>query len=329
MRMALFTNGPGIGTLASAGLGCVALQLNFGTHARRALTQSSTEPEKFKTTFSYDGWQVDAELAEEYHISSEYPLFVSAILDTMLRKQQVHDGDRSHPFIRKLDALTPTLSYAGWEADARKLEWPEANSRSYDVVSSLWKCSSEEKFDSELEVMRLKQAKHSGDRSHARLVRLDKLKAVVNYDGWQVDAEFAEDIMWSEWSKYPEVVSAILDTMLRKQQVHDGDRSHPFIRKLDALTPTLSYAGWEADARKLEWPVAKSRDSVYTISSHPRGMGMRGHEFDSELESMRRKQVTHVENRKKNYVLGSDRSHANLRRLDDMINRLELNRKKG
>ena len=199
MRMALFTNGPGIGTLASAGLGCVALQLNFGTHARRALTQSSTEPEKFKTTFSYDGWQVDAELAEEYHISSEYPLFVSAILDTMLRKQQVHDGDRSHPFIRKLDALTPTLSYAGWEADARKLEWP----------------------------------------------------------------------------------------------------------------------------------VAKSRDSVYTISSHPRGMGMRGHEFDSELESMRRKQVTHVENRKKNYVLGSDRSHANLRRLDDMINRLELNRKKG
>ena len=49
--------------------------------------------------------------------------------------------------------------------------------------------------------------------------------------------------------------------MLRKQQVHDGDRSHPIIRKLNALTPTLSYAGWEDDARKIEWPEAKSLDS--------------------------------------------------------------------
>ena len=193
MRMALFTNGPGIGTLASAGLGCVALQLNFGTHARRALTQSSTEPEKFETTFSYDGWNVDAEHAEE----CERPRLVSAILDTMLRKQQVHDGDRSHPFIRKLDALTPTLSYAGWEADARKLEWPEAKSDSVESVSALL------------------------------------------------------------------------------------------------------------------------------------GMGMRGDEFDTELEWMRQKQVAHVKDRQNNYVPGSDRSHANLRRLDDMVNRLELNRKKG
>jgi len=241
----------------------------------------------------------------------------------MLRKQQVHDGDRSHPFIRKLDALTPTLSYAGWEADARKLEWPDTNSRLYDVLSSL--LESEKEFDYELEVMRLKQAKHSGDRSHTRLVRLDKLKAAVNYDGWQVDAEFAE-AGHITWSKYPQVVSRILDTMLRKQQVHDGDRSHPFIRKLDALTPTLSYAGWEADARKLEWPEANS-DTVYTHALC--GMGMRGDEFDTELEWMRQKQVAHVKDRQNNYVPGSDRSHANLRRLDDMVNRLELNRKKG
>ena len=39
---------PGIGTLAaSVGVGCVALQLNFGTHA---LTQSRTEPKKLDTT---------------------------------------------------------------------------------------------------------------------------------------------------------------------------------------------------------------------------------------------------------------------------------------
>jgi len=58
-------------------------------------------------------------------------------------------------------------------------------------------------------------------------------------------------------------------------------------------------------------------------------MGMRGDEFDTELEWMRQKQVAHVKDRQNNYVPGSDRSHANLRRLDDMVNRLELNRKKG
>ena len=126
MRKALFTNGPGIKTLASAGVGCVGLQLNFGT---RALTQSRTEPKELDTKFSYDGWQMDAELAEECDQDiTEYPFFAKvrlwAILDTMHRKQQVHDGDRSHPFIRKLDALTPTLSYAGWEDDAKKIEWP-------------------------------------------------------------------------------------------------------------------------------------------------------------------------------------------------------------
>ena len=134
----------------AAGVGCIGLQLNFGTHARRALTQSRTEPKKLETTFSYDGWQLDirravvcrpdvgvcfhlsiyAELAEERHI--KYPpkpyVYVGRPIDTMLRKQQVHDGDRSHPIIRKLDALTPTLSYAGWEDDARKIEWPEAKS---------------------------------------------------------------------------------------------------------------------------------------------------------------------------------------------------------
>merc|ERR1711935_148551 len=125
MRKALFTNGPGIKTLASAGVGCVGLQLNFGTHA---LAQSRTEPKELKTKFSYEGWKQDAEIAEERDIKyPEHPICAWAVLDTMLRKQQVHDGDRSHPFIRKLDALTPTLSYAGWEDDAKKIEWPNAS----------------------------------------------------------------------------------------------------------------------------------------------------------------------------------------------------------
>merc|ERR1712085_97547 len=134
MRKALFTNGPGIKTLASAGVGCVGLQLNFGTHAFKL---SRTEPKELKTKFSYDGWKQDAEIAEERDIKyPEHPICAWAVLDTMLRKQQVHDGDRSHPFIRKLDALTPTLSYARWELDAKKIEWPNARSEARPSSSS-------------------------------------------------------------------------------------------------------------------------------------------------------------------------------------------------
>ena len=69
--------------------------------------------------FSYDGWRRDADEAEEHH--ARYGE-ASDMLDSMRRKQQLHSGDRSHPFVRKLDALTPTLSYDGWKEDARIIE---------------------------------------------------------------------------------------------------------------------------------------------------------------------------------------------------------------
>ena len=75
-----------------------------------------------KTALSYDGWRLDADEAEKQHATRPYSREASDILDSMRRKQQLHSGDRSHPFIRKLDALTPTLSYAGWEEDARMIE---------------------------------------------------------------------------------------------------------------------------------------------------------------------------------------------------------------
>ena len=211
MRNALFANGPGIKTLASAGVGCVGLQLNFGT---RALTQPRTEPKELETKFSYDGWQMDAELAEKCDKELINPFFgpflakvdLWAVLDTMHRKQQVHDGDRSHPFILKLDALTPTLSYTGWEYDAKTMEWPNAFRRfdpfwsrldntirgkqgsSFSWSSTFWMiplrlCYTprgvayllvEHDLDSALARMRLKQTKHeihteSSDAKQRRL----------------------------------------------------------------------------------------------------------------------------------------------------------------
>ena len=164
MRNALFANGPGIKILASAGLGCVGLQLNFGTHAFKL---SRTEPKKPEAKFSYDGWRLDADEAEKHH--ARYGE-ASDMLDSMRRKQQLHSGDRSHPFVRKLDALTPTLSYDGWEEDARMIECAGGNG----VFEGLG--MNEEGVDRLLARMRRKQAECDGDRSHKDLRELDELK---------------------------------------------------------------------------------------------------------------------------------------------------------
>ena len=88
------------------------------------------------------------------------------MLDSMRRKQQLHSGDRSHPFIRKLDALTPTLSYDGWEEDARMIEWPGGDSL-FEGLSM-----TEFGVDRVLARMRCKQAACDGDRSHKDLREL-------------------------------------------------------------------------------------------------------------------------------------------------------------
>ena len=95
----------------------------------------------------------------------------------------------------------------------------------------------------------------------------------------------------------------MLASMRRKQQLHGGDRSHPFIRKLDALTPTLSYDGWKVDARIIEWP---GGDSIFE------GLSMDEDGVDDVLARMRRKQAE----------CGGDRSHKDLRELDELVARL-------
>ena len=123
---------------------------------------SRKERDELEMVFSYDGWHRDAKLVEEMH--KEHPTLVPHILDTMRRKQQVHSGDRSHPYIRRLDALMPTLSYNGWEDDAREIEWPR-NKRGYIT----------HEVKQMFERMRTKQAEHDGVRDHENLRELDQL----------------------------------------------------------------------------------------------------------------------------------------------------------
>ena len=144
--------------------------------------------------FSYEGWRRDADEAEEHHARFGG---ASDMLDSMRRKQQLHSGDRSHPFVRKLDALTPTLSYDGWKEDARIIEWPGAGNNVFEGLGM-----TEYFVDRVLARMRAKQAECDGDRSHKDLRELDELVARLA-KGMQVpsaSAPVAEDptsaVLW-------------------------------------------------------------------------------------------------------------------------------------
>ena len=261
---------------------------------------SRNEQNALATIYSYEGWRHDAELAETMHRKA-FDCFLDTrtakILDTMRRKQQVHNGDRSHEYIRKLDALTPTLSYSGWQDDARCIEWPTDYYRGG--------CYTPSQVEAQFELMRKKQAEHDGDRSHKHLRELDDLRAALDYEGWRHDAELAETMHRKAFDCFLDTRTAkILDTMRRKQQVHNGDRSHEYIRKLDALTPTLSYSGWQDDARCIEWPTDYYRGGCYTPS-----------QVEAQFELMRKKQAEH----------DGDRSHKHLRELDELVARLARN----
>ena len=133
-----------------------------------------------------------------------------------------------------------------------------------------------------------------------------ELQMTLSYDGWRRDADVAD----AEYKRDPRVLSDILATMRRKQQVHSGDRSHPFIRELDALTPTLSYDGWKKDARIIEWPVARGiGQSIF------QGLDMDRSDVDRVMARMRLKQAE----------CDGDRSNKGLRELDELVARLARN----
>jgi hypothetical protein len=81
---------------------------------------------------------------------------------------------------------------------------------------------------------------------------LAKLLPVLSYPGWKEDVAKVESHNWNHGgdSTFDNIDTAT-GNIRRKQQAHSGDRSHPVTRALDALAPTLSYQGWQADVAKV------------------------------------------------------------------------------
>ena len=126
----------------------------------------------------------------------------------------VWDTDSTYvgPFLQKLDAIEPTLSYQGWQQDMVKIE---------ESYIQGWGEETRDAFDE----LRRKQERH--DQVLQWLRELDELKATLNYEGGQdeaakIEEELARDVVSRTYTPV-----WVMDKMRRKQQVHNRRLARP------------------------------------------------------------------------------------------------------
>lgn len=184
------------------------------------------------TTFSYPGWQADRAIAERLYVEYTSPMFYHEKLQVMKNKQRLHEGDRTHEDIVQLEQVQ--FSYPGWQEDKIKAEDRHVGDCPTIDLAGL-------PVKSIIQMMKRKQALHN-DRGTIQCLReLDKLK--LTYPDWQEDQKVAEKY-FIEYEP-TSVFRKKIDAMKNKQRLHDGDRSHPDIRRLDELK--LTYPGCDVD----------------------------------------------------------------------------------
>eukprot|EP00588_Corethron_pennatum_P004506 CAMPEP_0194293076 /NCGR_PEP_ID=MMETSP0169-20130528/47070_1 /TAXON_ID=218684 /ORGANISM="Corethron pennatum, Strain L29A3" /LENGTH=155 /DNA_ID=CAMNT_0039041455 /DNA_START=83 /DNA_END=547 /DNA_ORIENTATION=+ len=118
-------------------------------------------------TPTYPGWEEDKGQYLKYTFVSKSTYnqeIAGKIIEKIKRKQQLHEGDRSHSEIKRIDDLNCT--YRGWEIDRNKYEKNFCENISDLNVKGIYKS------------MKRKQALHLGDRSDPLLRKFDELKFI-------------------------------------------------------------------------------------------------------------------------------------------------------
>jgi hypothetical protein len=130
---------------------------------------------------TYPGGEQDFQNAAECHMiknvsNEENDRMFQDKLEGMKNKERVYVGDRTHPDIVAIDKLE--LTYPGWEVD-------------YQFAFSAHCEAPSARFPAAFHALRERQQVFSGDRSHWRLVQLDKM--TLSYPGWEEDIKEVED----------------------------------------------------------------------------------------------------------------------------------------
>lgn len=218
----------------------------------------------------YPDWHMDFDKAQEYHVC--FPDLFEGKICGMLEKQKMHHGDRSHRNLVALDKLTLKLKYPEYLEDVADAE---------DIHTSKPFMFQERLFE-----IQEKQKIFEGDRSHARLQALDSCD--FTYPQWKRDFEKAQQYHM----RFPELFHGKLKGMIEKQNIHNGDRTHPNLRLLDDIKRTTCYPNHKDDLLKAE----------HAHTNIPQ-------EFAARVFEIQEKQK----------MFEGDRSHPRLRELDDLV----------
>lgn len=160
---------------------------------------------------TYPGNEYDKQAVEKWHLehpsTDETDIIFEDKLEGLRNKEQLFFGDRSHPNVQDLDALE--LSYVGWEAD-------------YQAAVAAHCDTPGKSFAAILHRLRQKQRLSEGNRSHWRLVELDKLE--LSYPGWEDDvAEVEEWHLRNPDNKKNNILYAeVIEGMKDQQQIYLG-----------------------------------------------------------------------------------------------------------
>ena len=133
-----------------------------------------------------------------------------------------------------------------------------------------------------------------GEFSIPELRVVNQLRHQLTYAGWEDDVLRAE----SYWAAgYPENIQEEVNSMRRKQQLHEGDRSDVVLQVLDDVRRQLTYPGRKHDVSSAE---------ASWVDGYPAGVR-------EDIEEMRRKQQLHDLKRKRSATtLANQPKHTNV-----------------
>lgn len=192
--------------------------------------------DELKELLTYDGYREDLQKLETAHLDGD-DFKVDGLKFYVQESQRIlHDGDRSHPRLVKLDSIRGTLTYDGWEED-----FDEALSihisREDDLFDGVERC---------LKKMKHTQRMSNGDYSHPNLKFLFSLE--LTFPGWEDKLEEAVNHHKNGWDT--RIVDYHRYSLAERQRVFEGVRSHERLVALDELV--LTYPDWEKDVKEIE-----------------------------------------------------------------------------
>ena len=112
---------------------------------------------------TYAGCEDDVRLAESYWTAG-YPGNIQEEVNSMRRKQQLHEGDRSDVVLQVLDDVKRQLTYPDWKHDV-------------SLAEENWAAGNPAGVRKDIEEMRRRQQLQKGDRSDVVLQVLDDVKS--------------------------------------------------------------------------------------------------------------------------------------------------------